>query len=95
MQEKDLIRANIQIQGRVQGVGYRAWAEQEARARSLQGWVKNRDDGTVEAVLEGPKTVIEDMLNACRRGPTMASVTDLQVDFAQATGEFHIFRVSQ
>jgi acylphosphatase len=69
----DVIRHAI-IRGRVQGVGYRDFTEREARARGLAGWVRNRRDGTVEAVLAGPPAVVADMIAACRRGPFNARV---------------------
>ncbi|HWF94539.1 MAG TPA: acylphosphatase [Xanthobacteraceae bacterium] len=62
------------IRGRVQRVGYRAWAEHAALQRGLEGWVRNRIDGTVEAVLTGPASVVEGMIEACRRGPPGAQV---------------------
>jgi len=65
---------HVSIRGRVQGVGYRAWTADEARRRGLEGWVRNRRDGSVEAVLSGADDVIADMLAACRRGPSSARV---------------------
>lgn len=65
---------HVSIRGRVQGVGYRAWAADEARRRGLEGWVRNRRDGSVEAVLSGDEDVVADMLAACRRGPVSARV---------------------
>ena len=62
------------IRGRVQGVGYRAWTEDEALRRDLEGWVRNRRDGTVEAVFSGPDQEVEAMLAACRQGPRGAHV---------------------
>lgn len=62
------------ITGRVQGVAYRAWAEREATARGLAGWVRNRSDGSVEALFHGPPAAVDDMLAACRRGPMAARV---------------------
>lgn len=62
------------IRGRVQGVGYRAWVEDEASARDLEGWVRNRRDGSVEAVFAGPGDVVSGMVAACRRGPSAARV---------------------
>jgi acylphosphatase len=69
----DVIRHAI-IRGRVQGVGYRDFTEREARARGLTGWVRNRRDGSVEAVLAGPPAAVADMIAACRRGPFNARV---------------------
>lgn len=62
------------VHGRVQGVGYRAFVEHEAKRRELQGWVRNCADGTVEALLAGDAATIEDMIAACRRGPFGARV---------------------
>ena len=65
------------IVGRVQGVGYRAFVEDEARARGLDGWVRNRRDGTVESVLKGEAEMVADMIKACQRGPFSAHVSAL------------------
>ena len=54
----DRIARHVIVLGRVQGVGYRAWTEREAQARGLQGWVRNRHDGTVEAVFAGPADAV-------------------------------------
>jgi acylphosphatase len=67
----------VVIMGRVQRVGYRAWTEHMALQRGLEGWVRNRADGTVEALFAGPATVVEGMLEACRRGPPGAQVDAL------------------
>lgn len=71
---------HVSIRGRVQGVGYRAWTADEARRRSLEGWVRNRRDGSVEAVLSGAEDVIADMLAACRRGPVSARVDAVEAN---------------
>jgi acylphosphatase len=67
----------VTIRGRVQRVGYRAWAEHTALQRGLEGWVRNRPDGSVEAVFAGPTAVVEGMIEACRRGPPGAQVDAL------------------
>lgn len=77
MAEKKSVRAVIT--GTVQGVWYRAWTVEQATARKLDGWVRNRRDGSVEAVFSGPADVVDDMLTACRRGPDAARVTDITV----------------
>lgn len=69
---------HVTIRGRVQGVGYRAWVEQQAIAHGLEGWVRNRRDGSVEAVFAGPAGVVADMVTACRRGPSSARVDGIQ-----------------
>jgi acylphosphatase len=69
---------HVTIRGRVQGVGYRAWVEYEAIARDLDGWVRNRRDGSVEAVFAGRGDVVSEMVAACRRGPPSARVVAVQ-----------------
>ncbi|RDV05866.1 acylphosphatase [Undibacter mobilis] len=70
----DEVIIHLVVHGRVQGVGYRAFVEREARSRDLRGWVRNCGDGTVEALLMGDAPVVEDMIAACRRGPSGARV---------------------
>jgi acylphosphatase len=67
------------IQGRVQGVSYRYWTVSEATARGLDGWVRNRRDGSVEAFLSGPTATVDEMIEACRQGPRAARVTDIEM----------------
>ena len=64
----------VTIRGRVQGVGYRAWVEHHAVAHDLEGWVRNRRDGSVEALFAGPAEVVADMVAQCRRGPSSSRV---------------------
>ena len=64
----------VTIRGRVQGVGYRAWVEHQAMARGLEGWVRNRRDGSVEALFAAPADVVAQMVALCRRGPSSARV---------------------
>lgn len=65
------------IRGRVQGVWYRGWTEDEATRRGLSGWVRNNPDGTVSALFVGPRAAIDDMLSACRDGPLAARVDEV------------------
>jgi acylphosphatase len=67
------------ISGRVQGVGYRAWVEEQATRRGLAGWVRNRRDGAVEALFSGADETVDAMLDACRHGPRAAVVTHVGV----------------
>jgi acylphosphatase len=65
---------HVVVHGRVHGVGFRAWTERVALTRGLEGWVRNRREGTVEAVFAGPADAVAAMIEACRQGPPMASV---------------------
>jgi len=67
----------VVIRGRVQGVGYRAWTEIIALDRGIEGWVRNRRDGSVEAVLAGDPEAVRAVVAACRRGPRGAFVEAL------------------
>ncbi|KQO67389.1 acylphosphatase [Methylobacterium sp. Leaf89] len=67
------------IQGRVQGVGYRFWTRGEADRQGLSGFVRNRPDGSVEALFSGAPDAVARMLDACRQGPPGARVTDIAV----------------
>ena len=74
----------VVVRGRVQGVGYRAWTEDTAILNGLDGWVRNRRDGTVEAVFAGSLEAVEGMIEACRRGPESAQVEAVDVHHAGA-----------
>ena len=65
---------HMMARGRVQGVGYRAFVEHEALKRGIEGWVRNRRDGSVEAVFAGPRETVDAMIEACRQGPFAARV---------------------
>ncbi|MFC4174526.1 acylphosphatase [Microvirga sp. GCM10011540] len=65
---------HVTIHGRVQGVGYRAWTHHQAQLHGLKGWVRNRRDGSVEAVFSGPGDLVDVVLKACRQGPGGAVV---------------------
>ena len=77
----DTIR-HVTIRGRVQGVGYRYFVEREAQSRDLEGWVRNRRNGSVEAVFAGPAGAVTAMIAACRSGPSSARVEALQDEAA-------------
>ncbi len=74
----------VRIRGRVQGVWYRAWTVEEATRRGLRGWVRNRRDGSVEALFHGEVVVVEEMIELCRRGPRLARVESIS---SEATAE--------
>ena len=88
-----MIRATITIQGRVQGVSYRANARRKAVEYGLGGYVANQPDGSVQIVAEGDPTQIDRFVAWCSHGPKVAIVTQLSVDRTEATGEFRDFQI--
>jgi acylphosphatase len=74
----------ILIRGHVQGVGYRYWTRRTATARGLEGWVRNRRDGSVEAVFAGAEPAVAEMIALCRRGPASARVESVEPQAADA-----------
>lgn len=78
---------HVTISGRVQGVGYRAWTVDAARSLKLQGWVRNRTNGSVEAVFQGNGTRIHQMIEKCHQGPFMARVSDVSASDRKAPDE--------
>ena len=80
------------IGGRVQGVGYRAWMANKARELGISGWVRNRSDGSVEALVAGDIASVEEMSRLCRRGPRLAEVSSIDEDLADPPEElgFHL-----
>jgi acylphosphatase len=74
----DRIAVRVVISGRVQGVWYRGWTVEQARSRGVAGWVRNRADGTVEALFCGAPAAVRAMIAACRQGPPAARVYGVQ-----------------
>ena len=89
------IRAHVFIKGRVQGVFYRDWTAQKARALGLVGWVKNLEDGRVEAVFEGPRQKVSEIIENCREGSVLAKVEHVDALWEAATGEFSSFEIAK
>ena len=81
----------ILIEGRVQGVGYRYWMVEQAAALGLDGWVRNRRDGAVEAVVSGPSEALDEILRRCHEGPSFARVDRVAAEAETAPEEsgFH------
>jgi acylphosphatase len=77
---------HVTIRGRVQGVGFRAFVEREALERALDGWVRNRRDGSVDAVFAGPAHAVEEMLGLCRKGPSGARIEEFDIREEDAAG---------
>ncbi len=88
------VRARVVVRGRVQGVYFRAETRDRARQLGLTGWVKNRPDRAVEAVFEGEKGAVEEMVSWCRKGPPLAEVAGLEVEWSSYTGEFDDFKIA-
>lgn len=86
-------RAHAIISGRVQGVFYRSETRKAAGRQGVAGWVKNKIDGTVEAVFEGPENDVATMLEWCKTGSPMAAVENVDVSWEDYTGEFKGFDV--
>lgn len=68
----------LRIEGRVQGVGYRDWMRREAERLGVQGWVRNRPDGSVQALVAGEEGAVQALLTLCRRGPLLARVDRIE-----------------
>ena len=77
------------ISGKVQGVSYRAWTEREAKRLGLHGWVRNREDGTVEALFVGAPEAVDEMLGLCRTGPANAQVDMITLEEAKGIVPHH------
>lgn len=74
---------HLRIRGRVQGVGFRAYMQYKANSHGVSGWVRNRSDGSVEAVVHGEAAAVQSVIEAAHRGPRNARVTDVQVSEAE------------
>ncbi|MCB0345227.1 MAG: acylphosphatase [Bdellovibrionales bacterium] len=86
-------RIHVIISGRVQGVWFRDWTQQNAVELGLAGWVRNRDDGCVEAVIEGKPDAVEELVTRMHQGPENAHVTGVEAEPEVPTGEFSGFEV--
>jgi acylphosphatase len=78
-----MIAKHLIISGQVQNIGYRDWLTETARKIGLAGWVRNRRDGTVEALIAGETDAVEEVVRACRRGPRMAIVSEINETLAE------------
>jgi acylphosphatase len=92
-EELEQIRAELRIYGKVQGVFFRANTQKEAERRNLTGWVMNKTDGTVQAVVEGETEKVEQLVEWAHRGPAAARVEDLDVTWSDPTEEFESFDI--
>jgi acylphosphatase len=80
------VRAHVLVSGRVQGVYYRATTRETARERGIDGWVRNLDDGRVEAVFEGDREAVDEMVAWCHSGSPRAEVEDVEVTYGDPEG---------
>ncbi len=83
MTDENRVRARVHVSGRVQGVGYRRNTEEQATNLGVDGWVRNLDDGRVEAVFEGDPETVEAMIEWCHTGSARATVDDVQVKYVK------------
>jgi acylphosphatase len=89
--ESEQTRLHAIVEGRVQGVGFRAFVERNAWQLGITGWVRNRWDGTVEVTAEGDHAALDQLLGTIRRGPQASHVTQVTPQWQTATGEFNRF----
>lgn len=89
----ELVRAHVVISGRVQGVFFRMETLEEARKTGVSGWVKNKQDGTVEAVFEGEKALVDSVIQWCRQGPPVSRVDNVDIEWEPYTGKFPGFSI--
>jgi acylphosphatase len=88
-------RLHAVVEGSVQGVGFRGYVLEKAQLLSLTGWVRNCWNGNVEVLAEGPQLSLENLLEGLKKGPSMSHVTNVQIEWSTATGEFSSFFVAR
>ncbi len=87
MSDTDTTSLRLRIEGRVQAVGYRNFIIEEARKLGVDGWVRNRSDGTVEALVSGETKVVETLIAACARGPEGSRIKHIDMESVEAPAE--------
>ena len=88
-------RAHLLISGRVQGVTFRASTKSKAESFDLKGWVRNTEDGKVEAVIEGEKDKIKKLIDWARQGPTLAKVEDIKIEWEERQNDLEKFQIKR
>ncbi len=92
-EQTGMARLHATVEGMVQGVGFRAFVQQKAAAFNLRGWVRNRWDGSVEVLAEGPRPDLEKLLSALYRGPYASDVRGVTPEWQPASGDFSGFSI--
>ncbi len=87
------VRAHVFVKGRVQGVLFRYTTKEEANLRAVKGWARNLEDGRVEAVFEGAREKVDEMIEFCHYGPPAAKISSVTVTWGEYTGEFKGFSI--
>ena len=87
------VEAYVLISGKVQGVWFRANTKEKARQLNIKGWVRNLPDGRVEAVFQGEKEIVEEMIKWCYKGPPLAEVENVEVEWKEPEEEFEDFSI--
>jgi acylphosphatase len=87
-------QAHVDIYGDVTGVGYRSWTVRNARTLELVGWVRNAEEGHVEALFEGTEVKIKEMITLCHAGPEVAWVEKVEVKWGKASGKYDEFGIT-
>jgi acylphosphatase len=91
--QETLQRLHAFIDGTVQGVGFRAFVQEQALALGVTGWVRNTYNGEVEVLAEGPRAALDALMDKLRTGPRMAFVTEVRKTWETSTGEYFTFNV--
>lgn len=84
---------HLVARGRVQGVGFRFYVREQASRYGVKGWVRNRADGSVEVLAEGKKETLQEFIEVIREGPRFGSVSDLEIDWEEPSGDFTSFSI--
>ena len=93
--EAGLRRVRARVEGRVQGVGFRYFVARKAEEMGVNGWVRNRFDGSVELEAEAAATVLQQFVQAVRKGPRGSFVSDLDLEWAEFEGRYNSFKIRQ
>jgi acylphosphatase len=93
MEEQNKIRLHAFVEGDVQGVGYRNFVTENARSLGLTGWVRNRFDGSVEVLAEGPRSYLDVLIDALQQGPRSARVSEVRTEWLPAQDAFSEFKI--